>query len=167
MQADEALVMSGGTDRLRLRRVRVGLVMGLVLSLAVMAYGLIAVGPWQAAPVESQTVLTESGDLTASYAPPPSGETAIDQAAAMMRAGQLLTRTDEASAVRARRMLLTLRTSGGAVAFEPRHVWLVVYEGRKYDASLGCTCYTQSQPNTTVVLDARDGQALMTFGSPR
>ena len=120
--------------------------------------------PGLAAPEQTQPVLTETAQLLAVYAPPPRA-TAIEEAAALQKASLVMMRADQATAVRARQALLSLRQPDGTVTMAPRHAWLVTYEGVSFSASPTCSCHLQTLPDTTVVLDATSGQVLMAYGS--
>jgi hypothetical protein len=56
-------------------------------------------------------------------------------------------------------------TVDNQIILQPRPTWLVAYEGIAYKTPASCACYDLYFPNTTVVLDAQDGQVLLTYGS--
>lgn len=139
---------------------RIGALAVLLLALSACS----AVLPWLATSEQTQPVLTETAQLLAVYAPPPRA-TAIEEAAALQKASLVMTRAGQATAVRARQALLSLRQPDGTVTMPPRHTWLITYEGVSFSASPTCSCHIETLPDTTVVLDAVSGQVLMAYGS--
>jgi hypothetical protein len=114
---------------------------------------------------ESRTVLLDTGPGTAVVAPPPGGPSAIDQATALRKAALALTKAEQATGVTARQATLSLAGSDGATTMTGRHAWLVTYEGLAFSVSPTCTCYVETRPNTTVVVDAQSGMVLAAYGT--
>ncbi|MCC6628409.1 MAG: hypothetical protein IT340_13545 [Chloroflexi bacterium] len=114
---------------------------------------------------EPRPVLLDTGAGTAIVAPPPAGPSAIDQATALRKAALAMTRAEQATAVTARQATLSLAGSDGATTMNGRHAWLVTYEGLPFSVSPTCTCYVETRPNTTVVVDAQNGMVLTAFGT--
>ena len=143
---------------------------GWVLILIVIAViaGCALPAPFAGAATETETIATDNGLFTATYAAPGSNvRAALTREEAISRAAGIISGTEQASGVRAREVLLTLESATGQMTTQGRHTWLVTYEGRRFELSEGCSCYQQTYANTTVVLDAQTGQTLLVFGSER
>lgn len=138
----------------------------LLVVLAVATGAVVVVARWSpiGAP-ETRAVLTETGAATAIITSAPAGQAGMSQPAAIQRATRLVARAGAATAVRAREATLSLTTSDDEARLLPRHTWLVTFEGVTFTVNLGCTCYQETRPSTTLVLDAGDGTPLLAYGS--
>ena len=150
---------------------RWGLPAGWVLILIVIAVvaGCALPAPFAGAATETETIATDNGLLKASYRAPGSDRrAALTHEEALNRAAAMLSRAEQARAVRARQALLSLESETGQVVTQERHAWLITYDGVGFESTLGCSsCYRQQWQHTTVALDAQTGQVFLVFGSGR
>lgn len=115
---------------------------------------------------ETEMIGTDTGLLKATITAPSSTlRGVLTRADALGRAEATISRTDQAREIQAREALLTLESETGEVVTQDRHSWLVTYNGRTFEAELGCSCHRQTWSNTTVVLDAQTGQVVLVFGT--
>jgi hypothetical protein len=103
----------------------------------------------------------------------PRGTPALSQARAINIAEGYVPAWRQASAVTARYVALTLRSSSGTVAWgvQGRRVWLVQFTGARYAPvaypESDCACDRSFQPpSTAVALDAQSGTLVTDYGFP-
>ena len=141
---------------------------GWMLILIVIA-GCALPAPFAGASIETETIATDNDLLKASYVTPGSDRrAALTREEALNRAAAMISRADQAKAVRARQALLSLESETGQVVTQERHAWLITYDGVGFESTLGCSsCYRQQWQHTTVALDAQTGQVFLVFGTGR
>ena len=141
---------------------------GWVLILVVIA-GCAVPAPFAGAATETETIATDNGLLKASYGAPGSDRhPAVSREEALNRAAAMLSRAEQARAVRTRQALLSLESETGQVVTQERHAWLITYDGVGFESNIGCSsCYRQQWQHTTVALDAQTGQVFLVFGTGR
>ena len=138
---------------------------------AVLIVALLGVGcsAREAAPV-SVTVTLGDGSVETATLLPGVGTPALTEAQARAEAGKYLSGPQRATAVAARYVRLTL-PSHTAVSdhgsIHERAVWLVSYANVGFSGPPQCECAAISaQPDTSVALDAANGQLVASFGTP-
>jgi hypothetical protein len=110
-------------------------------------------------------------EVVTAHLSPLHAATALDHDQAVRAAQQFVPDHDQATAVDARLVALTMRDQHGAIAWnmQARPVWLVLFDGVAYqpasgpDAGCACSQYGD-RPNTAVALDPRSGALVLTYG---
>jgi hypothetical protein len=98
------------------------------------------------------------------------GTPALSEAQARTEAARYLSGLQQATDVAARYVRLTLPNQMAVAdqrAIQERTVWLVSYAGVGFSGPSQCECAAISaQPDTSVALDAANGQLVVSFGTP-
>lgn len=116
------------------------------------------------------TVTLGDGSVDTATLLPGEGTPALSEAQARAEAGRYLSGLQQATAVAARYVRLTIPSQTAVTdhrSIDQRAVWLVSYAGVVFSGPSQCECTAIStQPNTSVALDAATGQLVSSFGTP-
>jgi hypothetical protein len=139
------------------------------VALIVWLVALVGCTAREAAPI-SVTVTLGDGSVETATLQPGVGTPALTEAQARAEAARYLSGLQQATDVAARYVRLTLPNQTAVAdhrAIHERTVWLVSYAGVGFSGPSQCECAAISaQPNTSVALDAANGQLVAAFGTP-
>ena len=116
------------------------------------------------------TITLGDGSVDTATLLPGVGTPALSEAQARAEADRYLNGLQQATAVAARYVRLTIPSQTAVIdhrSIDERAVWLVSYAGVVFSGPSQCECTAISaQPNTSVALDAASGQLVASFGTP-